>query len=135
MHGIVVQTDCGNRAGYDDHQSLRCTRHGCRHPFPKPCDEHLCMYLMWWCRYNICVVADVFVYRRAALGHILLHYSLHLCLGMGCGNRAGNAISLGDEAEQRRHGCRHLSQYFAHAKCSMPCCDAHYCAASRVCHF
>ena len=67
-------------------------------------------------------VADACVHRCAALCHIQMHQLLHVCLGMDCGNRAGNVVALGDEAEQRRHGCCHLSQHFAHAKCSMPCC-------------
>ena len=44
---------------------------------------------------------------------------------MDCGNRAGNTLTLGDGAEQRRPGCRHLSQHNLHAVRSMPLSRAH----------
>ena len=46
-------------------------------------------------------------------------------LGMDCGNRAGNPFGLDDGADQRRPGCRHLSQQCA-------CCVQHACLQSPL---
>ena len=149
MHGIVVETDCGNRAGYP---ILTVNLYNARGTvaailFPLLCDGYIAVL---WHRLSqisrraftafvfICAFSCIYMLVRFLRSRFLFccemsetcYYTIAAVLiahvlGMDCGNRAGNTFALGDGAEERRHGCRHLSQQYLLAVHSMPLSRAH----------